>query len=66
MAITVGKRVILAYVLSGISFIGVTGIWAAIPIGWFLADFTGIIIYFYMMPGSKGLKKYEQSMRIGE
>lgn len=45
--ISLGTRVILAYVLSGISFIGVTGIWAAIPIGWFLADFTGIIIYLY-------------------
>ena len=45
--ISLGTRVILAYVLSGISFIGVTGIWAAIPIGWFLADFIGIIIYLY-------------------
>ena len=45
--ISLGTRVILAYLLSGISFIGVTGIWAAIPIGWFLADVTGIIIYLY-------------------
>ena len=33
----------LAYALSYISSIGVTGIWAAIPIGWFLADVTGLI-----------------------
>ena len=39
--ISLGTRVILAYVLSSIDFIGVTGIWAAIPIGWFLADLVG-------------------------
>ena len=39
--ISLGTRVILAYVLSAIDFIGVTGIWAAIPIGWFLADLVG-------------------------
>lgn len=41
--ISLGTRVILAYVLSAIDFIGVTGIWAAIPIGWFLADLVGLI-----------------------
>ena len=41
--ISLGTRVLLAYALSSISGIGVTGIWAAIPIGWFLADATGII-----------------------
>lgn len=43
---SLGTRVVLAYILSGISWIGVTGIWAAIPIGWFLADVTGIAYYF--------------------
>lgn len=43
--ISLGIRVILAYVLSAIDFIGVTGIWAAIPIGWFLADLVGFNIY---------------------
>lgn len=43
---SLGTRVVLAYVLSGISFIGVTGIWVAIPIGWFLADVVGISYYF--------------------
>lgn len=43
---SLGTRVVLAYVLSGISFIGVTGIWVAIPIGWLLADVVGISYYF--------------------
>ena len=43
--ISLGTRVILAYVLSAIDFIGVTGIWAAIPIGWFLADLVGFMCF---------------------
>ena len=39
--ISLGLRVVLAYILS--SFIGETGIWLAIPIGWMLADITGLI-----------------------
>mgnify|MGYP003610531779 CR=1 FL=1 len=34
-------------ILSGISAIGVIGIWVAIPIGWFLADAAGIIYYIF-------------------
>ena len=41
--ISLGTRVILAYALSSVSFVGVTGIWASIPIGWFLADLVGLI-----------------------
>ena len=40
--ISLGTRVLLAYLLSPIPQIGVLGIWWAIPIGWFLADLTGI------------------------
>ena len=40
--ISLGTRVLLAYVLSAIPTIGVTGIWAAIPIGWLLADMVGL------------------------
>lgn len=40
--ISLGTRVVLAYVLSGIEQIGVIGIWVAIPIGWALADIVGI------------------------
>ena len=39
--ISLGLRVVLAYILS--AFIGETGIWLAIPIGWMLADITGLI-----------------------
>jgi len=41
--ISLGIRVVLAYILSGV--IGVVGIWAAIPIGWILADTAGVIYY---------------------
>ena len=44
--ISLGTRVLLAYVLSAVPAIGVVGIWAAIPIGWFLADVVGIVIYW--------------------
>lgn len=40
--LSLGTRVLLAYVLSRISFVGVTGIWVAVPIGWALADCYGI------------------------
>lgn len=43
---SLGTRVLLAYVLSAIPVIGVTGIWMSVPIGWFLADIIGIFYYF--------------------
>lgn len=43
--VSLGTRVLLAYVLSGMASIGVIGIWVAIPIGWFLADAVGILYY---------------------
>ncbi len=43
--ISLGSRVLLAYILSKIPAIGVIGIWIAIPIGWFLADITGAVYY---------------------
>lgn len=42
--ISLGTRVILAYVLAAVPGIGVLGIWWAIPIGWALADATGIVL----------------------
>lgn len=45
--ISLGTRVALAYLLAPIPAIGVSGIWWAIPIGWFLADTTGIICYLF-------------------
>ena len=43
---SLGTRVLLAYILSAIPVIGVTGIWMSVPIGWFLADLIGILYYF--------------------
>lgn len=43
--ISLGTRVALAYILSAIPSIGVLGIWAAIPIGWILADISGWLYY---------------------
>ena len=42
---SLGTRVVLAYVLSAIPAIGVTGIWWSVPIGWALADLIGLIFY---------------------
>ena len=42
--ISLGTRVALAYALAGP--VGPWGIWAAIPIGWFLADAVGYGYYF--------------------
>lgn len=41
--ISLGTRVLLAYLLSPIPAIGVVGIWVAVPIGWLLADVTGVL-----------------------
>ena len=43
--ISLGTRVALAYLLSAIPAIGVTGIWWSVPIGWGLADFAGSLYY---------------------
>ena len=43
--ISLGTRVALAYLLSAIPAIGVTGIWWSVPIGWVLADLTGLLYY---------------------
>ncbi len=45
---SLGTRVVLAYCLSGITVIGVIGIWVSIPIGWFFADTVGILFYLYL------------------
>lgn len=42
---SLGTRVLLAYTLSALPALGVNGIWIAIPIGWFLADATGILLW---------------------
>lgn len=47
--ISLGTRVLLAYILSSISSVGLVGIWWAIPIGWILADLLG----FWKIRGAK-------------
>lgn len=42
--ISLGTRVLLAYGLASASSIGIYGIWWSIPIGWVLADITGMCI----------------------
>ncbi len=41
--ISLGTRVVLAYLLAPLPAVGVWGIWWAIPIGWVLADIIGLI-----------------------
>ena len=53
--ISLGTRVILAYLLSAVPFIGVTGIWLSVPIGWLLADITGI--WYYIKLKKQGLDR---------
>ena len=45
--LSLGTRVLLAYVLSAVDAIGVIGIWASVPIGWALADIVGVGWYFW-------------------
>lgn len=42
---SLGTRVALAYILSSIPALGVTGIWWSVPIGWALADLAGLVYY---------------------
>jgi putative MATE family efflux protein len=43
--ISLGTRVLLSYTLAPNTSLGVMAIWLSIPIGWILADITGLIIY---------------------
>ena len=42
---SLGTRVVLAYALSAVPALGVTGIWWSLPIGWALADAIGLLYY---------------------
>lgn len=52
--ISLGTRVMLSYILAPNTPLGVTAIWWSIPIGWILADITGILIkshtYYLKLP----------------
>jgi putative MATE family efflux protein len=56
--ISLGTRVLLASTLSAVSWIGIAGIWGSIPIGWFLADFAGILL----LKRSRTLKKSQDTV----
>lgn len=43
--ISLGTRVVLAYLLAPHTPLGVAAIWIAIPVGWFLADTVGFVRY---------------------
>ena len=58
--ISLGTRVVLAYTLSAVPSIGVLGIWALVPIGWFLADATGFLYYIRMRKRGMILPKRER------
>lgn len=45
--LSLGTRVVLAYVLSAVPAFGVAGIWWAVPIGWLLADAVGLVYWIY-------------------
>ena len=43
-----GHRVALAYLPVRHPQLGVTGIWMSVPIGWALADLTGVVYYMHL------------------
>lgn len=55
--VSLGTRVLLAYLLAPIPSIGLPGIWWAIPIGWFLADFCGIVFYLFTQKASAACRR---------
>jgi len=60
--ISLGTRVALAYLLSAIPWIGVTGIWISVPVGWALADAAGA--WHYMRKHRKG-RGWRQCVDVG-
>lgn len=62
--ISLGSRVALAYGLSAVPFIGVTGIWWSVPIGWALADITGIL--YYILRRKRLLSSWEPEAAANE
>lgn len=48
--ISLGSRVALAYLLSGLPMLGTLGIWMSVPIGWALADLIGLWHYCKTKP----------------
>jgi len=51
--VSLGVRVMLAYLFASIPEIGISGIWWSIPIGWLLADLVGWGYFKYLSCSSK-------------
>ncbi len=45
-AVSLGVRVVLAYILASVPAIGYSGIWWSVPVGWFFADAIGLWYYY--------------------
>ncbi len=45
--ISLGTRVLIAWISTNVPAFGLNGIWWAVPIGWFLADVVGFIAYLH-------------------
>lgn len=52
--VSLGTRVVLAYMLAAFLGVGVIGIWVAVPVGWVLADIGGVIF----------LKRYRKTSMV--
>ncbi len=61
--VSLGTRVILAYVLTATS-LGARGIWWSIPIGWALADIIGSIYYYKIIKKEITQKKMGQNIEV--
>ena len=58
--VSLGTRVVLAYLLASIPVIGYTGIWWSVPIGWALADIVGI--WYYRTKHKKRLMNFNDKV----
>ncbi len=63
--ISLGTRVLLAYLLAPISMIGVWGIWWSIPVGWLLADLAGILFLKPIMAKNLVKDRSHRGLRDG-
>lgn len=61
--VSLGTRVILAYVLTATS-LGASGIWWSIPIGWALADIIGSMYYYKIIKKKIIQKKIIQNIEV--
>lgn len=63
--VSLGTRVLLAYMLSAAPRLGVKGIWIAVPIGWALADLAGTWYYITRQRKAAGKKETKKEIKKG-